>query len=64
MIKLSIYGFWPNFNYEDNFFKSLFEDIYGNDFVYTTNPHESNICLIGEKSIFFKIPCHCHSNAQ
>lgn len=51
MIKLSIYGFWPNFNYEDNFFKSLFQDIYGDDFEYTLNPHESNICLIGENLI-------------
>lgn len=51
MIRLSIYGFWPNFNYEDNFFKSLFEDIYGNDFIYTTNPYESNVCLIGENLI-------------
>jgi hypothetical protein len=51
MIKLSIYGFWPNFNYEDNFFKSLFEDIYGEDFSYTTNPYESNLCLIGENLV-------------
>lgn len=51
MIKLSIHGFWPNFNYEDNFFKSLFQDIYGNDFSYTTNPYESNLCLIGENLI-------------
>lgn len=51
MIKLAIHGFWPNFNYDDNFFKSLFCDIYGNDFQYTKNPYESNICLIGENLI-------------
>jgi hypothetical protein len=51
MIKLSIYGFWPSFNYEDNFFKSLFQDIYGNDFQYTTNPYDSNLCLIGENLV-------------
>lgn len=51
MIKLSIHGFWPQFNYHDNFFKSMFEEIYGNDFEYTLNPHESNICLIGENLI-------------
>jgi len=51
MIKLSIYGFWPHFNYHDNFFKSMFEEIYGNDFQYTLNPQESNICLIGENLI-------------
>ena len=51
MIKFSIYGFWPNFNYEDNFFKSLFQDIYGDDFSYTLNPYESNLCLIGENLI-------------
>ena len=51
MIKLSIHGFWPEFNYQDNFFKSMFEEIYGNDFEYTLNPQESNICLIGENLI-------------
>ncbi len=51
MIILSIYGFWPNFNYEDNFFKSLFEDIYGDDVVYTVDPYQSNLCLIGENLI-------------
>jgi hypothetical protein len=30
MIKLSIKNFWPNFNYENNFFLlSMFKDIYG-----------------------------------
>jgi hypothetical protein len=51
MIKLSISGFWPNFNYQDNFFKSLFQEIYGDDFSYTTNPYESNLCIIGENLI-------------
>lgn len=51
MIKFSIYGFWPHFNYDDNFFKSLMEDIYGDDVTYTKNPYESNLCLIGENLI-------------
>lgn len=51
MIKFCIHGFWPHFNYKDNFFKSLMEDIYGEEVTYTTNPHESNLCLIGENLI-------------
>jgi hypothetical protein len=52
MIKLSIKNFWPDFNYEDNFFLSMFKDIYGeNEVQYTKNLNESNLCLVGEHNI-------------
>ena len=51
MIKLSIHNFWPDFNYEENFFISLLKEIYGNNLVVTNNVNDCNLCLVAENYV-------------
>ena len=51
MIKLSIHNFWPDFNYEENFFISLLKEIYENDIVVTNNINDCNLCLVAENYV-------------
>lgn len=51
MIKLSIHNFWPDFNYEENFFISLLKDIYQDDLVVTKDVNDCNLCLVAENYV-------------
>jgi hypothetical protein len=51
MIKLSIHNFWPDFNYQENIFISMLQDIYKNELVVTNNVNDCNLCLVAENYV-------------
>jgi hypothetical protein len=51
MIKLSIHNFWPDFNYDENIFISMLQDIYKDELVVTNNVNDCNLCLVAENYV-------------
>lgn len=51
MIKLSINNFWPDFNYQENFFYSILKEIYQDQLILTNNPEDCNLCLVTENYV-------------
>lgn len=51
MIKLCIKNFWPDFNYDENIFISLFSELYGNELIVTNNVFDCNLCIVAENYV-------------
>jgi len=51
MIKLSIHNFWPDFNYDENIFISMLQDIYKDELIVTNNVNDCNLCLVAENYV-------------